>query len=144
MILSSLLSVLVATSSVMSSVVDTPNATTTRCYNSVSQRQENVPPNTSDEGHSVAHAAAIFSGDSVVAWLYQDRDKTLWFQGNSSPLIPRIKIEQAAQFVGFQKPNYTNSNPVGDDMLRGYALQITKPISLHLSTKTPLVVRFCW
>lgn len=114
------------------------------CFNSSTQRDENIPFNTADDGHSDAHAAAIFDGSTLLGWIYQDKDLSRWFVGNSNPTLSRSKIENAAHLMGLSKSDYTNANPKGFDLLRGFGIAITRPISLVDVTNVPLTIIRCW
>lgn len=55
-----------------------------RCDGSTSQLGENVPVSSSDRQHEVVHIASISAGQKTLAWLYQDRGGSRWFEGNGA------------------------------------------------------------
>jgi hypothetical protein len=48
------------------------------CYGSDIVKGAGVPYGAQDDGHSAAHADAIFEGQSVVGWIYRDKDDSTW------------------------------------------------------------------
>lgn len=114
-----------------------------RCYGSVSQRGENVPVDTVDRAHDVTHSAAIFQGSTLLAWLYQDRNGTLWFEGVSDPKVPLSMIGRVASSMGISSVNRNQSRDRGT-LLRGYTIQIIKPMSLQPLAGSSLNIHTCY
>lgn len=65
-------------------------ATAATCGGSTSQLFEDVPVNTADKGHEVLHIVSISKGDVIVAWLYEDRDASLWFGARAPAFDVRL------------------------------------------------------
>ncbi len=114
-----------------------------RCYGSVSQRGENVPVDTVDRAHDVTHSAAIFQGGTLLAWLYQDRNGTLWFEGVSDPKVPLSMIGRVASSMGISSLNRKQPSDRGT-LLRGYTIQVIKPMSLKPLIGSSLNIRTCY
>lgn len=69
-----------------------------RCDGSTSQKSENVPVNTSDAAHEIAHAFSIAIGDKVVAWVYTDADNSMWFEGKTT--VNPVDVDLVARAFG--------------------------------------------
>ncbi len=102
-----------------------------RCDGSPTQLGENIPVNTTDKAHSVAHAASVTMDGEKVAWLYQDQNGSLWFQANGSAKVSEPDVERASALFGLHG---TDSRS-----LRNYILRVTRQATLvGLSGRTVL------
>jgi len=55
-----------------------PASASVTCFGSDVEKGAGVPYGAQDDGHSAAHAAALFSGNHVIGWIYQDVNGSLW------------------------------------------------------------------
>ena len=105
-----------------------------RCDGSTSQRGENVPVNTSDHSHEVIHALSFSRNGSVLFWIYQDRNGTLWLEGNGRN-APYGEVSLAARAFGAKLTRATVS---------GYSLQISGKLSPAALRDARITVHGCY
>jgi len=80
------------------------------CNGSFAGAGENIPTNTTDDGHSVKHIASVVVDGVLVGWIYGDVNRTMWFQVVTGKATEKSIV--AARVLGATMPNQPSGGTV--------------------------------
>ncbi|MBV8645193.1 MAG: hypothetical protein JO225_14895 [Candidatus Eremiobacteraeota bacterium] len=105
------------------------------CDGSPAHIQENMPFNTTDDGHSIVSAASVTVDGVRVCWLFGDRDGSRWLLRASENTIPTARLRWFEHTFG--------ADPAPAVTFRGFAGPIVHPIDLPAFSGHRVTIHGC-